>query len=403
MNIFRMRTITLIYFLVPIAVIVLIGTKFLYTPKPAEAPITPTEPTVIADSITAIGTVVPKNSAELSFSRSGIVTSIPYDAGARVAAGALLASLDTRDAAAAIASAESDLASAEAEIVRSAVLMKNAQEDVDGTLSDAYANAEDAVRKRLDPLFSDDGRNPQLTFRTTDSQIENDLHTMRSAANKTLAAWKADFGLKEPASAKTDLISLRALLYRAQDAVSESLDLSDSTIISYKTEITAGLVAINRSIADLNADLQAIRTAEADEALAKARAERAKTGVEAARVAIAESNIYAPFAGTITTRNFKPGEFAGAGQVALSLASSNAFEIETDIPEAYISKIIPGKRVSIVLDAYPDTPITGAIRSLDPAGRSINDVVYYRMKVSIYNAGKVALKGGLTANVTITP
>lgn len=404
MNIFsRVRMKALIYTLVPLAGIVLVGATFMYGTKPPETLITPTEPVVIDDSITAIGTVVAKDQVDLAFTRPGIIASAPYDVSARVAKGTLLASLDAREASANLASAEGDLASAAAEVVKNAVSLRNAEEGIDTALAIAYANAEDAVTKRLDPLFSDDDRNPQLTFRTTDSQIENDLHTMRSSGNKILSAWQASIRTKDAASAKADLATIRSLLYRAQDAVRESLGLEDATITDYKTEITAGLVAVNRSIADLNAALQAVRAAEADRAVVVAKESRAQAGVRAARVALSESAIYAPFAGTVTARTFEPGEFAGAGQTVISLASDTSFEIETDIPEAYVSKIVAGHPVSILLDAYPDTPITGAIASLDPAGRSINDVVYYRMTVSIEGASKAALKSGLTANVTITP
>ncbi len=114
-----------------------------------------------------------------------------------------------------------------------------------------------------------------------------------------------------------------------------------------------------------------------------------------------ESGLYAPFSGIVTAQHLKRGEFAATGTPVLSLASRNDFEIQTDVPEAYIAKIKAGRAVTITLDAYPDITLQGTIASIEPAGRSVNDVVYYRVKVSAPPSD--VLKNGLTANVTIRP
>ncbi len=397
----RTRPRTLVLVLVPLAAVILIGTKYFSAPVTPAAPAAPTEPTVIADTITAVGTVVPKEHADLGFTRAGTIISLPFDVGANVSAGQLLASLDADDAEASLATAKNELLSARAELAKSDVILDNAQRSGESTISEAYANAEDAVNQQLDAFFSDDDRNPQLTFNTHDGQVANDMYTKRLAATDILADWHTRLSSISLAETKLNIVAIRALLYRAQDALRAATSLDAETIKLYKTAIATGLAESNGSMNGITSIEQDIRAHEADRAVQAANILRAESAIDQAKVALRESNIYAPFSGIVTAQDLKRGEFAPTGKPVISLASRNSFEIETDVPEAYIGKMKAGKAVTITLDAYPDVTLKGTIASIEPAGRSINDVVYYRVKVSVIPS--TILKNGLTANVTITP
>lgn len=396
-----MKPRTLAFTLVPLAVVILIGTKYFAAPSAPATPAAAQEPTVIKDTITAIGTVVPKEHADLGFNRAGTITFLPFDVGANVTKGQLLASLDADDANAVLKAAQSDLASARAELARSDVSLENAQNDGDAAISEGYANAEDAVRRQLDDLFSDDDTNPQLTFNTYDGQVANDLYTKRLAATDILADWQAALRTMSLAQAKSNLLTLRELFYRAQEAVRTATSLDAETMKTYKAAITVGLAKLNTSISSMTSIEQSVKAAQADRAVQAAKIARADSSISQANVALRESGIYAPFSGVVTAQNFKRGEFAGIGKPVVSIASRIDFEIQTDVPEAYIAKMKVGKAVTITLDAYPDAMLPGTISTIEPAGRSINDVVYYRIKVSTPQSD--ILKNGLTANVIIAP
>ena len=401
----RIRPRTLILTLVPVAGLVLLGANYLSSAQEAPAPQNSATSTAAAieDAITAVGTVTPKEHADLAFSRAGTITAMPYDAGTSVAQGTLLAAIDADEARAGVASAESELAASRAELAKSGISLVNAEENAASETHTAYASAEDAVKQRLDAFFSSDDQNPQLTFQTFDSQVENDLYTKRSAMTGILSGWQARLASPDLNLAKTNLTLVRTLLYRAQDALRTQVGLDDATIATYKASVTAGLAETNASLSAITGVSQAIRSAQADVAVAESRIAQSQAAIAQAKVSIAESAIYAPFSGIVTTQYLKRGEFAGVGKPVIGLASKDAFEIETDVPEAYIAKISAGKPVSITLDAYPDSPLSGTISSIEPAGRQINDVTYYRVKVAVTSAARGLLKNGLTANVTIKP
>lgn len=84
--------------------------------------------------------------------------------------------------------------------------------------------------------------------------------------------------------------------------------------------------------------------------------------------------IHAPFDGVIVSKDAQVGEMvspvsAGGGFTRTGIATlvdmaSN--EIEVDVNEAYIARVVPGQRVTAVLDAYPDWNIPAHVRTIIP-------------------------------------
>jgi HlyD family secretion protein len=164
-----------------------------------------------------------------------------------------------------------------------------------------------------------------------------------------------------------------------------------------------GLDETNTAITAISDLTQKLRAQEADIQVQEARIRSAEASALQSQARLDQSYLRAPFSGIITDKKTEVGQFIAAGQPAFSLAGT-AFEIQSDIPEAYIGKIKAGMTVSILLDAYADEIIKGIITSVEPAGRAINDVIYYRIKIAVSNGKYGAfLKNGLTANITITP
>lgn len=401
----RMRTRTWIWILAA-AIIGLYGEYRYVSNKDAATAVMPADAATstapeIENSITAVGSVVPVQKADAGFKRAGIVVSLPYAVGARVPAGAVIGTLDASEAEADLAKANSDALAARAELAKTKTVLANYESQKDATVSQAYTKAEDAVRKQLDPLFTDDETTPRLTFQTKDSQVENDIYAARADAGRSLAAWQKILASGDIADAAKRLAGIRSLLYLAQNALTAQASLDSVTLAAYKAAVTAGLDETNASIAAVSDLAQKIRSQEADIRTAEARVVSADASVAQSQARRNESYLTAPFAGVITDKKTEVGQFIGTGVPAFSLAGT-AFEIQSDIPEAYISRIRAGMPVSVLLDAYADEAITATITSVEPAGRPINDVIYYRVKIGVDNAKYAAfLKNGLTANITI--
>jgi RND family efflux transporter MFP subunit len=90
--------------------------------------------------------------------------------------------------------------------------------------------------------------------------------------------------------------------------------------------------------------------------------------------ALNDMTIRAPFGGMVVTKNAQPGEMispvsAGGGFTRTGICTivdMDSLEIEVDVNEAYIQRVVPGQAVSATLDAYPDWRIPAHVIAIVP-------------------------------------
>lgn len=119
--------------------------------------------------------------------------------------------------------------------------------------------------------------------------------------------------------------------------------------------------------------------------------------------AIASRNkaiITAPMDGVITGIEKNVGEVISSSEPMIRMLSPH-YEVEVDIPETDITKVVVGQSADIALDAFQgNTAFSGTVVAIDPASTNIQDVVYYQIRIRIADTG-LPIKPGMTANVTI--
>lgn len=110
--------------------------------------------------------------------------------------------------------------------------------------------------------------------------------------------------------------------------------------------------------------------------------------------------ILAPIDGIVTKVNKKIGETVNSAEVIINVLSPH-FEVDVDIPETDVSKIKTGDKAVITLDAFGDeVKFGGQILSIDPGSTEVQDVVYYKVRVSLDDSDR-EIKPGMTANISI--
>jgi len=110
--------------------------------------------------------------------------------------------------------------------------------------------------------------------------------------------------------------------------------------------------------------------------------------------------IYAPINGIITKVNKKAGELISSSEAMVELLSPN-YEIEVDIPETDVVKIKKDDIAEVTLDALgKDNKLKGRVLTIDPSSTEIQDVVYYKVKVTIED-GSDFIKPGMSSDVVI--
>jgi len=138
-----------------------------------------------------------------------------------------------------------------------------------------------------------------------------------------------------------------------------------------------------REIRTRNAQLisqQEVENAETRAATAAARVRSAAAAVTAAdaalrfaRVNFENTEIRAPFTGTVLRKEAEVGEVVapsvGGGLTrgaVVTMADLATLEVDVDVNEAYIARVRAGQPTRITLDAYPDTSFRGEVRQVVP-------------------------------------
>ena len=176
-------------------------------------------------------------------------------------------------------------------------------------------------------------------------------------------------------------------------------------IVYYDDQIASAQDAVNQSrsalqVAQSQLELKKSPPRQFEIDSQKARVSQAESGVSLALANLEEATIRAPMNGTITKKYYDAGEQASLSSPVLEMIGNAILEIEVDIPESDISKIVVNQIAKITLDAFGDEKeYNGTVAFIDPAETLISDVVYYKVKVAFSDSGQV--KPGMTANVTI--
>ncbi len=190
----------------------------------------------------------------------------------------------------------------------------------------------------------------------------------------------------------------------------------DSVLAEKDTELARSRVeTADAAIAAINADLQdATRimsrlqtlsqknfATEADLTKAQARVgvlsaqlRQVQSQFETARIDAKRSasvldkhQIRAPFAGVVVDRSAQPGEMISPMSVGgytrtgiCTIVDMDSIEIEVDVNEAFIGRVVPGGAVNAVLDAYPDWTIPASVIAIVPTANREKATVKVRIR-----------------------
>ena len=131
---------------------------------------------------------------------------------------------------------------------------------------------------------------------------------------------------------------------------------------------------------------------------AEAARDQASAAVERTRALIAQKALTAPFAGRIGLRRADIGQYVSPGTGIASLQQLDPIYVDFPVPEQAIAELATGQVVEVTVDAWPETPFTGKVISLDArvSAETRNLVV----RAEIRNADK-RIKPGMFANVAV--
>jgi len=101
--------------------------------------------------------------------------------------------------------------------------------------------------------------------------------------------------------------------------------------------------------------------------VAAANINRAKAMLDAAKLNLDYTIVTAQADGQVSKINIQPGQYVQPGQSLFYIINSNDAWVIANFKETQLNKMVIGQKVTIKIDAYPDTDFEGTITSFSPA------------------------------------
>ena len=395
----------------------------------------------IHEDVVATGDVAPIQNPDLAFTAGGRVTYIPVTVGQRVAAGTVLATLDTsilganlQTAQAQLAQVEAppravDIASAQTAVTQAQQNSANAYAIFPTTLLGAVTKASAAVMM-TDQFFNypDNSAPSLMTTYGSDYDGRTRVSNERSALNDELATWQSATAAlssaplnASDAQARTNdslahLAHVRAFLEDLATVVRSTAvtpQTSQATINAGLATITAavgnidgitlsvqqaqqGLASSELAVQQANDALTSKQTGATSQAIAIARAQ-----VNAAAAVLQQSEIIAPFSGTVAAVAVKAGDVVAPNTIALSLVPDGTYQVEVQVSELDTAKLATGDTADITLDAFGSgKTFSGTVASIATAPITVAGSPSYKVVIAL-DSKDPTVAVGMHANVTI--
>ncbi|MBC7348638.1 MAG: efflux RND transporter periplasmic adaptor subunit [Candidatus Aminicenantes bacterium] len=144
--------------------------------------------------------------------------------------------------------------------------------------------------------------------------------------------------------------------------------------------------------------------AKSDLIAQQARAEQAKSQLEASKVDLSYAIIRSPIDGVVISRNINVGQ-----TVAASFQAPKLFEIANDltkmeveclVDEADVGKVKEGQKVKFTVEAYQNETFNGVVRQVRYSAQTVQNVVSYSAIIDVDNSS-LKLLPGMTATCSI--
>jgi HlyD family secretion protein len=225
----------------------------------------------------------------------------------------------------------------------------------------------------------------------------------------------------DPIDAERVVMDARASLRRAQaDLAQTRASLSVADAEAGNARATSDLNQRGAKLGVIAADSErtaknAASVASANVELRRAQVAGAEAAVEAARLAVdeaqrrrVETDIHAPFAGTVLAVEVERGLIVASaltnvsgGSAMATLADLSDLRVVGAIDEAQIGRVAVDQKVTIRVDAYPDRTFDGRVFRVSPLGETNSNVVTFDVEIVVTDHDANLLRSGMSADLEI--
>lgn len=387
---------------------------------------------VVVDAV-----VVPVQYAALSMASSGIVAAVLVKEGDRVEAGQVIARVDNQRQLLAVAQAQAQMETARAhlaelqagplpeEITAAQAVVDGAQAQLNKLKEGAHpadiAAAQAAVNQAAAQYDTVASGPTQAELVAAQADMANAEAVMRQAQSEyNKVKWRSDIGMlqqsldleqatnaHEAAKARYETVAAGAKpgqLASANAQIQQArANLDKARSPATVSDLAAAEAEVRRAQAQL--DLTAAGARPETIAAAQADLKAAELLLMQSQVDLTNTELKAPFAGTIAELKLKVGEQATAGQPVVQIADQSSWLLETDdLTELNVVHVRERADVAITIDALPGQNFSGTVLSVKPLGESKQGDIVYTAKIEIKEKdAPLRWKMSAAATIRVTP
>jgi multidrug efflux pump subunit AcrA (membrane-fusion protein) len=357
------------------------------TPVPTVGPLTKINPFVVAE-----GTLLPDPSVELAFAQPGIVAEILVSEGELVSESQIIARLENSKF------LQAEVSRAEEAYLAAEQAFNLSEGETLHNLSDAHEALRTAQRDFDDFAIPSDLRNMATREALEFTYVKLEEARVNFEPYKYLEErleW--EMRNEDPKDPKVYRDTAKIYKKRLDDA------WADYRKAIQWAQLEANVEAAKANMENSQAEFDNLTAgADADQmAVARARYESALANLNAARAALANSRLRAPFAATVLSLDLSVGETVTAGLPVAFLGNTKSWKVETkDLAEIDVANVAVGDPVEVKLDAFPEEEFTGKVTEVDPVGKLYLGDMTYQVTITLDDADPRFL-WNMTATVTV--
>ena len=232
-----------------------------------------------------------------------------------------------------------------------------------------------------DTLVVLDSRDFQVRVAQAEAALASAQNNVQVAgAGITVAQANIDASQTSIATIDAQMESAKIDLWRAQKDFERYENLiADHSITQqqYEQALAAKQVAEKRlsvlesqkqsALSQVHAVSSQKSVSNSQESVAAANIKQAEAEVEAAKLNLSYTVITASIDGQVGKVNLEPGQFLSAGQSLFSIVPNDNKWVIANFKETQLTKMTLGQKVTIEVDAYPDSTLEGTVTSFSPA------------------------------------
>ncbi|MCX7975828.1 MAG: efflux RND transporter periplasmic adaptor subunit [Bellilinea sp.] len=336
----------------------------------------------------ATGTVRANQTAVLAWQTSGQVGEVLVEVGQQVAVDEVLAELKKSSLSQSLILAEADLVNAKKaleNLLESDVARAQAQLNL--------AQAQEAYKKAQDQRAS---KNFQRASALTLDEARTNLELAKIEAKEAERVYDMFDHLEvdnpQRMNAYSRYLAAQRNLQRAQANLNWLEGRPDPLEVE---KADANLAVAEANLKEAEREWERLKDGPDPDDIKAAEAR-----IAAIEATLALVRLRAPFAGTITEVNIKPGDQVNPGTPAFRIDDLSHLLVDVQVPEIDINRIQVGQPARLTFDAIPGKEYNGKVVKVGQVGTAVAGVVNFTVTIELEDADQ-AVRPGMTAAVNI--